>query len=102
EAGMVRSATSPCMLRQSCFAGPSVPNLKFATLFGSRTERTSNSKSTLESIFSSVAYDFEIRRVLTRLALHQYEANFEIATLAPRASVRAAGSPLFPPKSQML
>jgi hypothetical protein len=36
-------------------------NLKFATLFGSRTERTSNSKSTLESISSRVAYDSEIR-----------------------------------------
>jgi hypothetical protein len=40
---------------------PSVLNLKFATLLGSGTERTSNSKSTLESIFSSVAYDSEIR-----------------------------------------
>jgi hypothetical protein len=40
---------------------PSVLNLKFATLLGSRSRRTSNSKSTLESTFSSVADDSEIR-----------------------------------------
>jgi hypothetical protein len=38
-----------------------VPNLEFATLTGPAASRTSNSKSTLESISSSVAYDSEIR-----------------------------------------
>ena len=38
-----------------------------------------------------MAYDFEIRRVFDCLALHKHEANFEIASLVPRADPAALG-----------
>jgi hypothetical protein len=58
-----------------------VLNLKFATRLDHEPGKLQIQESTLESTFSSVAYDSEIRRVFYDLALHRYEASFGIATL---------------------
>jgi hypothetical protein len=46
-------------------AAASVLNLKFATFLGSRAGELQIQKNTLESTFSSVAYDSEIRSELS-------------------------------------
>jgi peptide/nickel transport system substrate-binding protein len=58
-----------------------VANLKFATRLDHELSELQIRKSTLESIFSSVAYDSKIRRFFYYLALHRCLANFGIATL---------------------